>query len=181
MEAGIDRDQVQALKAALSKACQDPVKLKLIVCGVIVVLGFMLYCSPQAGRLAEARKKHKKAAERARLAKNARHVVDQGKAFVDRLPKIEDVSDWQEYVMAKVAAAGIKLRKIEPRRGLMKGKYRIIILEVEADGMFPQVVDFMDRLERGERIVRLDRLQLEKRADRTSFRFVLMGLAKLRA
>ena len=181
MDTGVDRDQIQALKAAIGRACQDPSKLKLIVCGTIVVLGFMLYCSPQAGRLEEARKKHKKAAERARLAKNARHIVDQGKAFVSRLPKIEDVSDWQEYVMDCVAAAGAKLRKIEPRRGLMKGKYRIVILEIEAEGMFAQIVDFMDRLERGERIVRLDRLQLEKRADRTSFRFVLMGLAKLRA
>ena len=31
MEAGIDREQIQALKAALSKACQDPAKLKRLV------------------------------------------------------------------------------------------------------------------------------------------------------
>ncbi|MDJ0521928.1 MAG: type 4a pilus biogenesis protein PilO [Planctomycetota bacterium] len=181
MEAGIDREQLNALKAKLQKACQDPVKLKLIVSAVIIVFGFFFYCSPQAGRLAEARTKYGKAAEKARLAKESRHVVKQGKTFLDRLPKLEDVSDWQEYVMQRVDEAGAKLRKIEPRRGLMKGKYRIIVLEIEAEGMFEQIVDFVDRLERGERIVRLDRLQLEKRADRMSFRFVLMGLAKLRA
>lgn len=180
MESGVDKDQLQAIKAGLKKACQDPAKLKLIVSSTIVVLGFVLYCSPQAGRLAEARTKYAKAADKARLAKESRHVVDQGKLFLDRLPKIEDVSDWQDYIMGIIGDAGAKLRKLEPRRGLMKGKYRIIVLEIEAEGMFPQIVDFVDRLERGERIVRLDRLQLEKRADRLSFRFVLMGLAKLR-
>jgi len=181
MEAGIDREQLAALKASVRKACEDPGKLKLIVCAGIVLVGVMLYCRPQANRLADAKKRYDRAAERSHLAAECRHVIEQEKGFLGRLPKIEDVSDWQEYIMGIVGDAGIRLRKIEPRRGLMKGRYRIIVLEVEVEGMFPGIVEMVDRLERGKRIVRMDRLQLEKRADRLSFRFTLMGLAKIRA
>jgi len=181
METGIDREQLAAIKASLRKSCEDPGKLKLIVCAAILLVGFTLYCRPQAGRLTEAKKRYDRAAKRRHLAAECRHVIEQEKAFLDRLPKIEDVSDWQEYIMGIVGDAGIRLRKIEPRRGLMKGRYRIIVLEVEVEGMFAGIVNMVDRLERGSRIVRMDRLQLEKRMDRLSFRFTLMGLAKIRA
>ncbi len=175
------RDQFQAIKGAVLRACQDPGKLRAIVITTISVLGFVLYCNPQAGRLAEVSKKLKKAQEKARYAKECRHFVEQARLFEPRCPKTDDVGDWQDYIMGCVGAAGAKMRKLEPRRGLMKGKYRIVLLELEADGMYDNIVDLIDRLERGERIVRLDRLALEKKPGRVSFRCVVMGLVKLRA
>ena len=180
MEAGLDREQIEALKRVIRRCAEDPPKLRLMVAGLITVVGFFLYCSPQASRLDEARAKLKKVEEKARLAKECRHFVDQGKLFVDRLPKVEDVGDWQDYIMTKVRAAGAKLRKLEPRKSLMRGKYRIVVIEVEAEGMFEDVTEFIDRLERGERIVRLDRISLERRAGSLGFHCVVMGLNKLR-
>ena len=180
MSQSSNSDQLQALKKNVQRICLDPGKLKAVVIGVILLFGFVLFCRPQAARLEVARAKLKKAKTRARIAKDVRHVVEQAAKFMDRLPPVDDVGDWQDYIMKKVGAAGAKLRKLEPRRGLMKGKYRITIIEVEAEGMFADIVDLIDRLERGDRIVRLDRLAIEKRSGSVNFRCVLMGLARLR-
>ncbi len=174
------RKQLEAFKKLLAASCQDPVKFRLLVSVVLFLVGYLLWCGPAADELAEGRKKLERVAKRGKLAAELKHYAEQEAFVLDRIPKSEDLGDWQDYVMSLVGDTGAKLRKLEPRKGMQRGKYRIVIMEVEADGSYESVIQLIDRLEKGERLVRLDRLGVEKKVSAVSFRCILMGLVKLR-
>jgi Tfp pilus assembly protein PilO len=181
VETGLDGPQVQAIRRSVGKMLRDPGQLRLTVVGVIGLGAFFGLCRPESERLAEARALAEKLEATAADAEELRGVVKQGESYLPRVPKGEDTAAWQSYVNTQVEAAGVTLRKVEPRKTLSSGPFRVVVLEVTVDGNYTQLVDFFDRLERGERIVRLDRISFEKRAAAIGLRFQLLGLVKIRA
>ena len=174
------RKQVEAFKKVMAAWCQDPIKFRLLVSAVLFLVGYFLWCGPAADDLAAGRKKLERLSKRSKMADELKHFADQEELIRPRVSDTEDLGDWQDYVMSCVGDTGAKLRKLEPRKGMQRGKYRIVVMEVEADGSYEAVVKLIDRLEKGERIVRLDRLSIEKKVSSIGFRCVLMGLVRLR-
>lgn len=175
-----NRKQIEAFKKVLAAWCQDPVKFRLLVSGVLFVLGYLLWCGPAADALVAGRIKLERLSKRSKMADELKHFAEQEERVRARMPDTEDLGDWQDYVMSCVGDTGAKLRKLEPRKGMQRGKYRVVVMEIEADGSYESVVKLIDRLEKGERLVRLDRLSLEKKVASIGFRCVLMGLVRLR-
>lgn len=181
METGLDGPQVQAIRRMASKALHDPAQIRLVVAAAIGLAGLFLVCRPEAARLEAARTRLRKLEATAEDAEELRAVVKQSESYVGRLPKGEDPGNWQDYVSGHIEAAGVTLRKLEPRKTLSSGPFRVVVLEVTVDGLYPQLVDLLDRLDRGERVVRFDRLALERRSACLGLRFQVLGLVKLRA
>ena len=178
METGISAEQIEAFKKKFLIHARDRLKLRLMVTGAIFGLGLFAYLRPKAQGLDAARAKLAKLTAQATTAGDLRHCVEQERGFSDRVPKAADITDWQNYIVEKLDLSGATLRKLEPRKSVRKARYRFIYVEVECEGMFPQVLDFLDRLERGHRLVRFDRLTLEKRKTTIAFRGVVMGLVR---
>ena len=181
MDTGLDGPQIAALRKSLLKAVHDPAQLRLIVSGLIGAIGIFGLCRPEARALDESRTKCALLEATAEDAEELSHLTAQSDGYDARLPKVDDASDWQQYVTKHLEASGIKMRKIEPRKMLQSSKFHVVVMEVTADGMFPNLIDFLDRLERGERIVRFDRIGFEKRAATIGLRFQFFGLVKIRA
>ncbi|MCE9638477.1 MAG: type 4a pilus biogenesis protein PilO [Planctomycetes bacterium] len=181
MDTGLDSPQVQAMRKALGKAAHDPGRLRLIVAGLIGAIGIFGLCRPETARLEESRTKCEAIEATAAEAEQLRQLTAQSDTYAARLPKSESPSDWQDYITQHLEASGVTLRKIEPRKTLQSAGFRVVVVEVTVDGMYSDLVDFIDRLERGDRICRLDRLAFEKRASTLGLRFQFFGLVKPRA
>jgi Tfp pilus assembly protein PilO len=181
VDTGFDGPQVQALRSSVGKALHDPGRLKLIVAAAIGAIGVLALCRPETQRLEAARARCETLEATAAEAEDLRRLTAQSDTYVARLPKSENPSDWQDYITQHLDAAGVTMRKIEPRKTLQSGAFRVVVMEVTVDGMYAELVDFVDRLERGERICRLDRLTFEKRAATLGLRFQFFGLVKPRA
>ena len=181
MDAGLDTPQVRAIRRAAAKALHDPAQLRLIVAGAIGLSALFGLCNPTAERLAAVRAEVEKLEATADEADELRSLVQQSDSYIARVPKTEDIGGWQDYITARIDASGVTMRKIEPRKTLQSGAFRVILIEVTVEGMYPQLVDFLDRVERGERLARLDRVSFEKHTGSIGMRFQVLGLVKLRA
>lgn len=181
MDTGLDTPQIRAVKKTLAKALHDPGQLRLIVSCAIGLLGLFAMVRPEADRLEAARAEAEKLEATAEDADELKGLVQQSDSYVGRLPKVEDIGGWQDYITSHLEAAGVTMRKIEPRKSLQSGPFRVIVFEVTVEGMYPQLVDLLDRIERGERVARLDRVSFEKHAGGIGMRFQILGLVKLRA
>lgn len=181
MDTGLDTPQVRAVRKWCGRILQDPERLRLAVVGLVTAAGVFVLGRPEAARLAAAKEKAAKLEATAEAAEELHRLVRGSGAYLSRVPKDVDIASWQDYLAQRIEASKVTMRKIEPRKTLQTGPFRVVIIEVTVDGTFPQIVDFMDRIERGERIARLDRISFEKRAAALGVRFQVLGLVKVRA
>ena len=180
MDTGISREQIEAIKAKWHAWTHDPVQLRLMVAAAIFLVSMLAYVWPQVTRLQEARLKLEKAEKRKNLATELRHCVDEAESYTGKMPAVEDVTDWQQYVVDKLEGSGVTLRKLEPRKIQVANEFRFVVLEIEAEGMYEPVVDFVDKLERGDRFIRFDRISIEKRIGNVGLSCVMLGAVRPR-
>jgi Tfp pilus assembly protein PilO len=98
-----------------------------------------------------------------------------------RTPRIAELGYWQNYVIEKIQQSGAKLRQLKPKGNYRKGVFLMVGLEVVVEGEYEKLVDFIDRLERGDRIVRIESFTLDKKRDLPLMQLVVNGLVKVPA
>lgn len=178
MELGIDKQRIEALRGAWTRWTTDPVTFRLLVCLLLVLGGGGLLLRPQALALAKARKAHGKAEKRAHEADELVFYTRQAAAYTPRLFQDTDLVAWQQYVLDALTRSGARMRTLEPKKTEAKGVFRVLELELNCTGTYAQLVDFIDRLERGERVVRVERLRIERRQRDINLELVVKGLVK---
>jgi hypothetical protein len=179
MEVGIDKRQLEALKAIWHAWCRDPVQLRFVVVLVITTLGYFAVMHPATGALAAARKRVAEAEKRADMAEAVLFYRTQVELYESRSAGSSDITDWQNYLLDNLSHTNLHLASLEPRKSTGKGPFKIIEMEMLVRGqLFAEIVDFIDRLERGPRLLRLERMRVEKQKNSISFSCTLKGMVK---
>ena len=158
----LDPKQVESIKAFLRRAAKDTVRLRELLAGAVFVIGWLAIVSPYETTLVEAREAFAAAEVRQSRAQDILSVLDQREIYLPLLTNSVDDVGWQTYVLGHVEDSGATLVTLEPFRREQLDPF--ITLDVElvatADG-FSQVVDLVDRFERGERAMRVTHLSAE--------------------
>jgi len=178
VETGISKEQIEAWRADFSRLVHRPTGLRLVVVAVVFVLGYFGWVRPQASRLEDARAAEREWDARAQLAEELQLCADRIAACAPRLPQGTDLTDWQTYVAGKLRLSGATLSSIEPHASESAGPFDIVALEIEAEATFAQIVDFIDRVERGERFMRFDLLAVDKRPTHLAVTCVVLGIVR---
>jgi len=179
METGIDKEQIEALKALARRTAADPIQLRFVVSLLLLVVGYLAVASPLADRIAAARSDLKDARKTERLAEDVVHFTSQIDAISPRLTAAEDIIDWQNYVLHKLDEAGVQLHSFEPKKTEGKGAFKVVGMEVLIRGQnYEAMVDFVDRMEHGERIVRVEKVLIERQVNSIQLTVALRGLVK---
>jgi Tfp pilus assembly protein PilO len=178
LELGLDRRQIESAKALGRKIVDDPVLLRFVLCVLVLLLGWLAVLEPQAEALAAARKSLRKATKRADMAQELRFFESEKKRYEPLFFENADIVDWQRYVLNELEASGARLRSLEPKKTESKGNFKVLELSVDATGTYSQLVDFIDRLEHGRRVVRMTRMRLERRKDIIVLECVLNALVR---
>jgi hypothetical protein len=179
MELGIDKKKLEAFAALWEKWTSDPVQLRFVVVFLLTLVGIFGLNKPMSSRLAAARERFKDASKLAAEAEELVFFKGQVEVYEKRTGYPADVSDWQNYVFEALSTIDAQLISLEPRKTSAKGPFKIVEMELVAKGKdYNALLDFVDRLERGERLVRLERLKLEKVQNSISMTCSIRGLVK---
>ncbi len=73
--------------------------------------------------------------------------------------------------------SGVGMKRFSPDKPTGIGNYKVLKFEVAATGEYFELVDFMDRLERGSRYVRIDEFEIQAEQSVLSLRCRILCLA----
>jgi len=167
----------QPLSAALRRLAGNPEALRIAVCVGLLALGELLVLGPLGDRLASARDDRASAAEQLHMAESAQHLADELERLAPRAEVSDELSEWQAWVLARVESAGLKLLSFEPRGFEDTRGFRLIEFDVSALAHdYTEAVDLVDRLEHGERLLRVEALQIHEKDSGLALSATLLGL-----
>jgi hypothetical protein len=182
IELGIDRRQIEAVKGVYRRWTTDPVQFRFLATLLIMVGIVVLVEMPFAARLDKARKRHKEARALSALAHDVRGFVEQVEAVDPKVAVSAELVEWQNHVLTLLAHSSATLISLEPKSVEARGPFQVVQMELVARGTsYREFVDFMDRLEHGERLMRVEKLRLEKHQTTMYMTCIIRGLVKTSA
>lgn len=155
---------------------KDPERLKNLIAVASLVVGFVLVKMPLSSRIES---KFTELRQAKIVAKNAEDfdTLDRGvEAFSHRLNYPNDGSDWQKYYYKLAAETGVGITRWEQAAVDMVYDAAILNMPVTIVGSYAQIVAFIDAVERGQRLARVDEMRLSLAEGKLTLRCVLMGL-----
>lgn len=175
----IDKKQIAAFKRLGKRLGGDPARLRMTLCIVLAVVGIFGVERPLGLRLARARTAQVEARKLAQMAEEVAFFTRERAGYESRLAVPGDISDWQNYVLEHLRCTTATLIALEPRKPLAKGVFTVLEMELVAKGdSYREFADFIDRIEHGERIVRVEKLRLEKQQTSIYLTCLIRGLVK---
>lgn len=175
----IDKKQVAAFKRLGQRLGGDPARLRMTLCVVLAGVGIFGVERPLGLRLAHARTAQVEARKLAQKAEEVAFFTREKAAYEPRVAVSADITDWQNYVLERLRCTTATLISLEPRKPLSKGVFTVLEMELVAKGdSYREFADFIDRIEHGERIVRVEKLRLEKQQTSIYLTCLIRGLVK---
>ena len=179
METGFDKSQLQAVELWWARTTGDHVRLRFVICLTLFLSSYLFVIDPLSERLAAARTSHREVLKRENMANELVYFADQLAIIEPRLVAVDDEVDWQNYVLAELEAAGVQLASVEPRGVKSQDGFKLVEMEINArSAEYAALVDFVDRIEHGQRLVRIEKLALVRQPDNLLLTCVLKGLVR---
>lgn len=179
MDAGLDKQQLEDLKKWAVGVVSDPVKLRFYLCLLLLAVGYLGFVRPLGQRLVLAQEALKESYVDAARAANSAHYVHQRTLYDPKLTSRDDVVYWQEYITAKLDASGVRLNAIDPGETTAKYTFKIVRMQLSASAVhYQDIVDFVDRVEHGEHIVRIESMMVDETTDGLILTCGLQALVK---
>ncbi|HTE06869.1 MAG TPA: hypothetical protein VK824_11785, partial [Planctomycetota bacterium] len=130
-------------------------------------------------RLAAARARIKEAKAMSLLAHDVRGYVEEIETYDPHVAVSTELVDWQAYVMAQLEHSTAILVAIEPKTVESKGPFQVLEIELTARGSsYREFVDFIARIEHGERLMRIEKMRLEKHQTSMYLTCMIKGIVK---
>ncbi len=168
-------ESTDRVRAFFDRLARDPLHLAATLAVLVVIVGFAGVLRPLQGRIESSRGVLTDASGLADTVRDIAMLVRQEEHYRERLQVGSELVDWQDYVLQAIADAGCELVVMESGNVKRVQGFKIVELPLVVRGSYVGVREFIDRLERGHRLVRFDRLSLES-ADGVVLRCTLRGL-----
>ena len=175
----IDKKQIAAFKRLGKRLGGEPARLRMTLCLVLAGVGIFGVERPLGLRLARARTAQGEARKLNQMAEEVAFFTRERAAYEARVSVPADITDWQNYVLERLRCTTATLISLEPRKPLSKGVFTVLEMELVAKGdSYLEFADFIDRVEHGERIIRVEKLRLEKQQASIYLTCLIRGLVK---
>lgn len=144
----------------LRKLRQDPPAFRMGVAAALLAVGLMGVTVPLGSSLSDKREALTSTRERAHVAARLGKHVALCELAAPRLTAQADPVNWGDYTAAGLRAAGLRLLSQEAPEIEEIGSFRLVRLRLRAGGSYAAITDFVDRIERGARLMRIDRIAI---------------------
>lgn len=176
MDLGFDKAKMEASKAQLIRLLSDPTKMRLAVVAVVMAatIGGLYY--PFSGQIEEQRTVRAAQKDRLEAIQDVEKLRKEVQTFRSRIDKQSDTNEWVQYLLAGSRQAGVQLRGMETRPPQPVGPYTAVTLNLEVQGTFPQLQNFIEWLDQSDKLLRIDGLRLEKVSGVIVMKVIVLGL-----
>ncbi|MGD0897141.1 MAG: type 4a pilus biogenesis protein PilO [Thermoguttaceae bacterium] len=148
------------LKAQLLARLHDPLQLRICVIGVALLAGYVGIYMPLAARIAETTGKLARERKLGELADGLERLQVQCGSFAKRLPPQADSKEWMQYVYEGIRRLPLRLFKLDALAPRQVGPFQAIALQIEVEGTYFDLDQFLRWLESNPRLFRTDDIDL---------------------
>ena len=164
------------VRGYIDRMLRDPLRLAVTLAVLFMAVGFAGVLKPLQGRIEGGRTALTETSELAKMLRDISELESQTESYRDRLQVGGDLVDWQDYVLQAMHQADCTLVGMEKGSVKRVQDFRVVELPLVVRGDYARLRDFVDRLERGYRLLRIDHLTLEP-GDGLVLRCTVRGLA----
>ncbi len=178
MSLSSDKARLLQYKAQVVKLLGDPMKMRLaIVVAVTGLAGLGIYM-PFSDSIDQQRRLVAAEQKRLSVVQDVESLRQQVADYQKRISGQSDTNEWVQYLLAGSRSTNVKLRNMESKEPQKVGPYKAVSLAVEVQGTYPQMKQFIEWLDRSERLLRLDMVRLEKMPDLIVMKVYVLGLVR---
>ncbi len=159
-----------------SHLAAHPLRYRIAIALLLFAIGRCFVHDPLASRIEAATASRSAARETAALAAEARAWREQREVYRARLLPRHSGPAFEREVIARLRDSGVAVRTLASRPAIPLGPYAVAVVAVEAEGTYGRIVDFVDRIERGEPIARLEHVRIVRDGDLLRFHALLLCL-----
>jgi hypothetical protein len=176
MDTGIDKAKLMQYKANVQEVLSDPVKLRLITVGGLLVLTIALVYIPLSNKIDKYKKLNSAEKERNNCIVDCEKLQKDVAIFHSLIGEKSDTNEWVQYLLSGMSKFKIKLRGMESKQLRKVGLYKAIVLSMEIEGSYPELKNYVEWVESSERLVRIDLLQLSKGQKSLLMKIMVLGV-----
>lgn len=147
---------------------QDPLRLRFILCAVLLAAWYFGHHSPATDyiqRTAARTETEKKRIATAQQVEKLRKALE---PYARRIPSKEGPNELIQYVMAHVRRTPLKLLDLSPGRDENAGTLRMIELRLKLLGSYTDLDAFLTWVEHDQRLLRVDSLKVSPSSQQQS-------------
>jgi len=142
--------------AKLLEQLHDPVRLRVLVTGIMLAVGYAGIYMPLSGRIEDTTRKLNKAHKRQALGKDIEYLQAEVDKFQARLPEKTDSNEWVQYMLGGIRKFPTKLIILDLDDPQTVGPYGAVVFHIELAGEFNELDAFLHWLETNQRLFRVD-------------------------
>ncbi len=151
-------------KAGLPKRILDqfrsPLKLRLVLCPVILGGWYFLFFSPLSDQMAATQASIDKERKRIDMASKLDEARKSLLPFKERVPANSDLNELIQFVMARIRSSPLKLIDLKPEASKHIGPFDSISLSLSIEGTYEQIDEFLAGIHNERRLFRVESLSL---------------------
>ncbi len=163
----------------LLERLHNPFRLRVLVTGVMLLVGYAGIYMPLSGRIEETTRKLDNEHKRQALANDVDGLRAQVEKFRARLPDDTDTNQWVHYVLDGLRQFPLKLNSMDSREPQRVGPYEAVVLDIHVEGEFSELDSFLHWLETNQRLFRVDSAKIapaRNQNDKLTMQLSLLGL-----
>lgn len=172
------KEDCQDLFAKISKLRNDPEKLRTAIAGTFLVIGLVMVKMPLAARFESKQIELRQAQTVADQAQKADRLEASVALFTHRLKYSSNASEWQAYYYRVAKTTGVGITSFEDSRTTGVYDFKVSKMQITAIGSYAEIVGFIDSLERGSRLVRLEEVKISLSEGTLTLRCRLLGITR---
>jgi len=148
------------LKAQLLGRLHDPLQLRILLIGAVLLAGYIGVYTPLTAQIAETTIKLSQERKMAELANSLEQLQARCGSFAKRIPQQVDSKEWLQYMHEGIRRFPLKLTKLDCLTPRQVGPYRAVVLTIALEGSFFDLDQFLRWLESNPRLLRVDDISI---------------------
>ena len=148
------------LKAQLLGRLHDPLQLRILLIGAVLLAGYIGVYTPLTAQIAETTTKLRREQKMAELADSLEQLQARCGSFAKRIPQQADSKEWLQYMHEGIRRFPLKLTKLDCLTPRQVGPYRAVVLTIALEGSFFDLDQFLRWLESNPRLLRVDDISI---------------------
>ncbi len=150
------------LKSQLLERLHDPLQLRILLIGVVLLAGYVGIYEPLSAQIAETKSNIGRERKRAELAAGLEQLQMRCDSFAKRIPQQADSKEWVwiQYMRKGIRRFPLKLTRLDCLTPVQVGPYRATVLMIGLEGSFFDLDQFLRWLESNPRLLRVDDISI---------------------
>ena len=148
------------LLTRLADSIRHPMKLRLVLCPIILGTWYFLFFSPLSDEMVATQARIEKERKRIAIARQVDEIRKSLNAYKDRVPPNSELNELMQYVIGRIRKSPLKLVDLKPEKPKTLGPYDAIILRLTLEGNYRELHELLNWAQSEQRLLRVESLSL---------------------